>query len=136
MPKIIIASHGSLAEALLETARMIIGNIEDVYTIGLFPGMGPSDITEQIWAVIDDAAEGTGFLVLLDLFGGSPSMACAEVLDEREDVAVVTGVNLPMLLEVLINQKTQSIGALAQLAREKGKEGIIDIREVLDGNNA
>ncbi len=136
MPRIIIASHGSLAEALLETARMIIGNVAEVYTIGLFPGMGPSDVTEQIWAVIGEAPEGTGFLVLLDLFGGSPSIACAEVLDERKDVAVVTGVNLPMLLEVLLNQKTQPIGALAQLAREKGKEGIIDIREVLDENDA
>jgi mannose/fructose-specific phosphotransferase system component IIA len=73
-----------------------------------------------------------GILALLDLFGGSPATACARLMADDERIEVITGFNLPMLLEVLIQRNALEVHDLGRLAREKGREGIIDVRAALN----
>jgi mannose/fructose-specific phosphotransferase system component IIA len=94
--------------------------------------MGPEEIATKLRAIVEGAPSGGEFLVLMDLFGGSPSTVCAQIMAEDPRIEIVTGVNLPMLLEVLLGMEALTLKDLARLAREKGKEGIIDIRQALD----
>jgi PTS system mannose-specific IIA component len=133
MTHIVLVSHGRLADALLSTAQMIVGEVQGVETIALQPGMGTEDVLAALHRVVAETETRIGILALLDLFGGSPATACARVMAVDERVEVITGANLPMLLEVLLNKDSLDVKELARLARKKGKEGIIDIRAALDG---
>ncbi len=131
MTQVVLVSHGRLAEALLATAEMIVGEVKGVETIALEPGMGIEDVLEALRRIVAGADPQAGVLALLDLFGGSPATACARVMAADERLEVITGVNLPMVLEVLLNKDKLGAKALAHLAGDKGKEGIIDIRAAL-----
>jgi PTS system mannose-specific IIA component len=132
MTLVVLVSHGHLAEALLRTAETIVGEAAGVETIALEPGMGPEDVLTAMKAIAATTPPQTGILTLLDLFGGSPATACARLMAVDDRIEVVTGANLPMLLEVLLNKDALAVRDLARLARQKGKEGIIDIRTALD----
>jgi len=63
--------------------------------------------------------------VLVDLFGGSPYNAACRVVAETENTDVITGVNVPMLLEVLdAREETNDVSELVQVAKNSGINGI------------
>ena len=134
MNRIVIITHGPMAAALLKSAEMILGGtLSDVKAICL----GPQDNLESARAKVESAlAEvkadraGQGGLVLVDLFGGTAGNAAAWALRDGA-FEIVSGVNLPMLLEVLLNREQMSASELAELAVRKGKQGVADIGAAL-----
>lgn len=99
MVGIIIASHGEFAEGILQSGSMIFGEQENVEAVVLSPSEGPNDLR----AKLDRAVESIGeeeILFLVDLWGGSPFNQANLIHEARpETSAIVTGLNLPMLLE-------------------------------------
>ncbi len=100
MVTIIVAAHGESAPALLKTAGMILGNFENVHPVTFLPGQGPEDLVEEYTRIVE-ASDAEETLLLVDLFGGSPYNAGAQFAATREGVDVVSGVNVPMLIEVI-----------------------------------
>lgn len=131
MVNVLVITHGSLSEGLKDTSEMIIGSSSDLYTISLDPGMGHEDLTAQIDKVRSNLSPQDDLLILLDLFGGSPAIACARALQDDVGIDVVTGVNLPMFLEVMMNREKLTRRELVDLAIMSGKEGILNLRESL-----
>ena len=88
------------------------------------PGEGPEDLIEKYNNIISKYdAEGTLFLV--DLFGGSPYNAACRVVAETKNTDVITGVSVPMLLEVLdAREETSDVSELVQVAKNSGINGI------------
>ncbi|MDY6985850.1 MAG: PTS sugar transporter subunit IIA [Candidatus Thermoplasmatota archaeon] len=123
---IIIVTHGKFAKALIETSAMIAGKQEKLYAVELEEGQSPESLKERIDALLTEKS-----LILTDLFGASPFNASIKLLDRAE---VVTGVNLPMLLELLMNR---SIGVeeAAAIAERAGREGIVNVRAKLSGGS-
>ncbi len=131
MTNIIVVTHGPLATALVQSAQMIIG--EQPVGIVALP-LSAEDDLESARARIAAALRGDGAreetLVLVDLFGGTAANAAAWVLCDH-DFELVAGVNLPMLLEVLLNRAQMSAAELADLAVRVGKQSIADVRAAL-----
>ena len=130
--KILVLSHGSLASVLIDTAKMILGEIDDVCAIELLEGADIDLYQQYIRAEIDSAKE---ILVLTDLLGGSPFITTCKIYNSLVDnykMRLVTGVNLPMLLEVLNVRDGCSLEELATVANEFGKRGIVDFVKQLD----
>ena len=73
-----------------------------------------------------------GVLMLVDMFGGTPSNLCLSFLDERR-VEVVTGVNLPMLVKVARVDEGMPLNEVAELARDHGRRNISVASDVLAG---
>lgn len=122
--RVLILTHGGLGEALRESAAMIAGGVaDDVAAFGLLPGTEVEDVAEAVRASLD-RDEGESVL-LTDLPGASPARIAAE-LSLRPNVEAVSGVNLPMLLEVLLSQPRTAAEA-AEIACRAGAEGIVDI---------
>lgn len=93
MVTIIVAAHGESAPALLKTASMILGNLDNVYPVTFLPGQGPEDLIEEYTRIVaETGSEET--LILVDLFGGSPYNAGARFAAEHENIDVVAGVNV------------------------------------------
>ena len=123
---IVIATHGDLARAFIRSAEMIVGAQDNVVTLCLDQKDNLETFHAALDAAVEQAEHGAGVLVLIDLFGGTPGNAASLSVHPRK-LHVVSGVNLPMLLEVLLSRNAMSPEALAAHALESGRAGIIDI---------
>lgn len=127
---LVIVTHHELSHALIKVVRMLSGEIENVEAVSLIEGEGLEDLKEKMMNAINKVDQGDGVLVLVDLFGGTTMNASALVAAEREDVEIVSGVNVPMLLSVALEREdVEDVKELAKIALESGKEGIVDVRE-------
>lgn len=103
MINILVATHGPLAEALLASGRMVYGELPHVHTVTLTDQAGVEGFKESFAKALADAGQNAdGVLVLCDMQSGTPwNVACQHAFSARTlpPVAVVAGVNFPMLLQ-------------------------------------
>lgn len=127
--RIIIVTHGDLGTGLLKTAEMIGGVYENVQVYGVYPNTNLAEFKANLLADISHNPKKV--LVLIDLWGGTPfnSVMESKMLDQ---VQFVTGVNLPMVLEVLSQANQVDMDELIRIAREAGVSGIQTIRDALE----
>lgn len=99
---ILLASHGNLAEGVLQAGQMIYGEQENIAACSLLPSEGPEDIKRKMETAIESFDNQDEVLILADLWGGTPFNQASSLLDGKEDKwAIVAGLNLPMLIEAL-----------------------------------
>jgi PTS system mannose-specific IIA component len=122
MVGLVVATHGSLAEALLETAAGIVGPIERAEAVSVDARTSVDEARARLATAIHKVgADGEGVLVLTDMFGGTPANLALTFLEEQ--IEVVTGVNLPMLMK-LATTRSQGLAAAAELATAHGQKNI------------
>ena len=125
---IVLAAHGPLPGAFLESTNMILGDAAQVAGVSLMPGDSLEGLVDRLRAAVNEVNTGDGALVLLDIFGGTPANAAAFLAQQVSDVRAVTGMNLPMLLETFIaRMSTDKLDALTETAFSAGQAGITDI---------
>lgn len=123
--KILLATHGNLGEGLLDSYEMIAGKTENISTVKLTDS-GIGEFKEKLHNTLNELTATEKVLVLCDLKGGTPyNESFMYSLENPEKIEVVTGVNLPMLIEIgyLLGSDT-SIGQLADQAVSVGLESI------------
>ncbi|WP_409021992.1 mannose/fructose/sorbose PTS transporter subunit IIA [Dellaglioa sp. P0083] len=100
MVGIVIASHGKFSEGIMQSGSMIFGEQENVQAVTFMPNEGPDDLKAHLEAAIATFDDPEEVLFLVDLWGGSPFNQANGLLDAHKDKwAIVTGLNLPMLIE-------------------------------------
>ena len=130
MVAVIVAAHGHLAEGLIASSAMIAGPQEDLVAVTFESSEGPDDLLAKYAAAVEKSPSDQ-YLVLVDLLGGSPYNAAARFAAEREDADVVTGVNLPMLIEVLGRRLPGgTLPELVETARTAGSGGVKVLSEI------
>lgn len=101
MVGIIIASHGEFAHGILQSGEMIFGKQQECVACTLMPSEGPEDIKAKMEAAIASFENQDEVLFLVDIWGGTPFNQANSLISGHENKwAIVTGVNLPMLIEV------------------------------------
>lgn len=132
MIHVVVACHGRFAGELVQSAAMVFGEAEGVHAVSFLPGEGPEDLIRRYEAIIAETGCGEDVLFLVDLFGGSPYNAASRVVAERERADVLSGVNLPMLLEILDSRDEKStVAGLVQSAYAAAGEGMRAFRTPL-----
>ena len=99
--RIVLVSHGSFSKGLYETMEMVLGPQENLAYVGLYPEQGVDILKENIEKELKKASEGEEILILTDLFYGSPFNAVVQLMNQY-DVYHMTGINVPLLMEILI----------------------------------
>ena len=127
---ILIVTHYRLADEFLQALELIVGQVEQVRAVGLDPGASPEEMRVQIESALGDVNTGGGVLMLVDMFGGTPSNLCMSFL--AENVEVVTGLNLPMLVK-LARSGELGLADAAKLASDYGRRNISVASEILAG---
>lgn len=127
---IIIATHGVAAEQLLRTTEMLIGEQSDVAYIDFVPGENAETIMEKYQQKLaTDLAHCDQVLFLVDTWGGSPFNAANRVIGEKTNMDIVTGVNVPMLVETFMaRDDNPSLTELVEVALETGRGGVRALR--------
>lgn len=103
MISVIVASHGPLAQAMLESACMVYGELPHCVAVTLSGEAGIEGFRQDFADALARAAEGAdGVLVLCDMQSGTPwNVACGYAFSAQTTppMAVLAGVNFPMLLQ-------------------------------------
>ncbi|MBP2642984.1 MAG: putative system, mannose subunit [Firmicutes bacterium] len=131
MAAIVIGTHGKLAEALLASCEMICGPRENIAAVTLEPGEGVDGLVGKYKNALSTLDRNNGVLFITDLFGGSPYNAACRIALSEENISIVAGANLPMLLEVTSQPKDIQAKAALELAQSSGMQGIQVFKEVV-----
>lgn len=126
MVGIILASHGKFAEGIFQSGSMIFGNQVDVKACTLMPSDGPEAIRKQMEDAIASFSNQDEVLFLVDLWGGTPFNQATALLNGHEDKwAIVTGLNLPMLIETYASRMSmETAHEIAAHVLQTAKEGV------------
>ncbi|MCH1570000.1 MAG: hypothetical protein L7S64_01545 [Longimicrobiales bacterium] len=115
----VVIAHGPMARAMVDAVRRIAGDAADTLIPLSNDGKGPEELRDELEALISDQPA----VVFTDLLAGSCGMAAMSSCRDRARRAVVSGVNLPMLLEFVFHTD-QPLDALVECVKEKGRAAI------------
>ena len=99
MKRILIATHGKMASGIRYTAELIVGQVAEIDTIDAY--VTPEDNVEEKFREYFQKYEQDRIIVFTDLMGGSVNQKLVEY-SKRENVTLVTGTNLPVLMQVML----------------------------------
>ena len=119
----IIVSHGKLAEELLNALTIILGetvNIESI-SIGWYDDVEESK--KKINESLKRVNQKNGVVIFTDMFGGTPSNLSFSFLKDNQ-VEIITGVNLPMLIKFASLQRSNNLREVARKVVEQGQKNI------------
>ncbi len=126
---VVITTHGHAAKALLATAEMIIGEQDNVRCVDFVPGENGEVLAGKIRAAAAELDTSAGLLLLVDLWGGTPFNASSGIAHDDANTEVVTGVNIPMLVSVLMEREDiTALPELTALAQREGADGVKSLK--------
>ncbi len=127
----VIVSHGQLATELLAAAEAVVGDLNHIAAVSIGWHDDVEAARNEIDRAINSVAQGSGVILLTDMFGGTPTNISAMFLKEGE-IEIVTGVNLPMVIKLASNSKDISLAEMAREIEDQGKQSIYRTSALLE----
>jgi PTS system mannose-specific IIA component len=124
MVGILIVSHGGLAEALISSVKFLVGNLQKIRGVSIWPKDKGKEVKDRIQKEIKEVDDGDGVVILTDIVGGTATNLSLSFLED-EKVEVVTGVNMPMLLTLSSYRKGRSLRETVKLVKKSGRRSIV-----------
>ena len=133
---VVVVTHGQLATELVNAAETIVGDLPHFTAVSIGWHDDTQDARDEIaQAIARVRKDGGGVLILTDMFGGTPANLAMTFLAE-EQVEVITGVNLPMLIKIANAEDAEGLLAAARDLREHGRNAIWVASDLLRGEKA
>ena len=131
---IVIVTHSQLGDALIEATEFIIGEKPDaLVSISIDLKESAEVLRKKIAEGIKKVRSEEGVLILTDMFGGTPSNLSYSFLEEGH-IEVISGVNLPILIQAVNIREKMGLDILAVKLEEFGKKSISLASSILKGN--
>ena len=124
MNQVILASHGNLSVGALDTVHMIVGEIPNVHALTL-QREDKESISGKIVELIKTFDENDRVYVLTDMLGSSVNNSAVELLQQQENIVVIAGMNMPLILSLALEGEDLTLEQRHQLILESRK-GIVD----------
>lgn len=126
MRKIILASHGDFSKGLLDSVKMIVGDLANcVNSYSLYPGQSASDFALELEKTIVEDKE-CEYIILSDLYGASICTAMLR-LTKLHNVKLFSGMNLNMVLELLTRFSDKLTTEDAEQLAKESRMGIQNV---------
>lgn len=123
---ILLITHGSYGEALIQNACHVLNKRPaQLNQLGISAQDDPLDLLPLAREMLNLVDQGSGALVLTDVFGASPANLALKLLEPGR-VEGLTGVNLPMLMRAL-TYRDKGLETLLIRARDGGRDGIFNM---------
>ena len=123
-------THGRLAAEFIVAMEHVVGPQERIEPICIGGEDDMEARRDDIAKAIAKVDDGSGVIILTDLFGGTPSNLAISLM-KTEKIEVIAGVNLPMLIRLEGARKTMDVRAAVAAAREAGRKYISVASEIL-----
>jgi len=119
----VLVTHGRLAEEFIAALEHVVGPQDKIAAVCI----GPDDDMEQrrmeILDKVSTIDDGSGVVLLTDMFGGTPSNLAISIMDKAQ-VEVIAGINLPMLIKLVSLRETDGLQSAVDGAQEAGRKYI------------
>ena len=127
---VVVAGHGIWPRAMKQSVELICGDQKNISIVEINDIETADKIKEKISCAVEELDDCETKVILLDLFGGSPSHAVVSL--NNENILAITGANLPMLLELVNINDSMELNVLSKKIIEIGRFGIRDIFKELN----
>lgn len=130
MRKYVIATHGNFSTGIKSALDIIAGNMEYIECIEAYAKENKG-IQDEVDTIIKRLGEGEELVIFTDLVGGSVTnevLRCAL----PENVHLVAGINLPLLLEVLMSDEDEPTGQVIEEAIENARAQMVYVTRLLE----
>lgn len=104
-PNLILISHGNLASALIESAKMILGDLHNYDAIDMLPNDTFVEIEEKLKNVLDKYKD-QYIIIMTDIYGGTPFNIASKFYRKNDNICLISGMNLDMVLEYFSSDYT------------------------------
>jgi len=121
----IIVTHAGLAEAMRAAAAHIAGDVRDFEVVSN-DGCSSDSLRDLVRAALERTA-GRDTIVFTDMGGGSCATTCQELLRDYPHARLVTGVNLPMLVDFVLRRGDLSLDAMVTRLLQRGQSSIQEL---------
>ncbi len=126
----LVVTHGQLGQELVSAAQAIVGEISYIAAVSIGWNDDVDESKKKIEQAVAEVDQGKGVIILTDMFGGTPSNLSLPLL-KRNELEIVTGVNLPMVIKVANQSGTDSLSELVTQVKKQGQSHISIASELL-----
>ena len=130
---LVIVTHGRLAQEFVYAMEHVVGPQAAVEAICIGPEDDMERRRQDILAACSRVENGSGVVLLTDMFGGTPSNLAISVM-EQTHAEVIAGLNLPMLIKLASVRGREPLQECVAHAQEAGRKYISVASYLLTGD--
>jgi mannose PTS system EIIA component len=119
----VLVTHGRLAAEFIAALEHVVGPQRNVAAVCIGPDDDMERRRQDIVRSVAEVDDGSGVVLLTDMFGGTPSNLAISIMD-RAKIEVIAGINLPMLIKLASLRQTETLANAVRGAQEAGRKYI------------
>ena len=122
---LLVTGHANLGSGITSSVNLIAGEQEAYKYVDFLPTYSTEDLTVEITKALDELKDCEGIIIFTDLMGGTPFNVSAQLGHGKDNIRIVAGTNLPMLVEIVMSRKfMDDLDGLVESVLETGKEQV------------
>ena len=122
---LLVTGHANFGTGITSSVNLIAGEQEAYKAVDFLPTYSKEDLTREITKALDELKDCEGVIIFTDLMGGTPFNVSAQIGHGKENIRIVAGTNLPMLVEIVMSRKfMDNLDELVDSVLETGKEQV------------
>ncbi len=126
----VLVTHGQLGQELVAVAQTIVGETSHIEAVSIGWNDDVEESKKRIEEAVQRVDQGKGVIILTDMFGGTPSNLSLPLL-QRNELEIITGVNLPMVIKLVDQSGKDSLLELVSKVTAQGQKHISIASELL-----
>lgn len=130
MSNLVLMSHGNMAQEVYNSAKMILGDAIQAQTVCMEASDGLQGTKEKLDTVLSDLDSKAPTLIIADLKGGTPANVASLVAASSNNLKVITGLNLSLVIEAAMSSADLENETMKNLIKT-GKDSIEEVSIVL-----
>jgi len=119
----VIVTHGRLAAEFVAALEHVVGPQSAIAAVCIGPDDDMEKRRQDILRSVGEVDDGSGVVLLTDMFGGTPSNLAISIMDKAK-IEVIAGINLPMLIKLASLRQTETLANAVRGAQEAGRKYI------------
>ncbi len=119
----VLVTHGRLAAEFIAALEHVVGPQRNILAVCIGPDDDMEKRRQDILRSVGEVDDGSGVVLLTDMFGGTPSNLAISIMDKAK-IEVIAGINLPMLIKLASLRQSETLANAVRGAQEAGRKYI------------
>ena len=122
---LLVTGHANFGSGMTSSVNLIAGEQEAYRYVDFLPTYSTEELTRELTKALEELKDCEGVIIFTDLMGGTPFNVSAQIGHGKENIRIVAGTNLPMLVEIVMSRKfMDDLDGLVDSVLETGKEQV------------
>ncbi len=122
---LLVTGHANFGSGMTSSVNLIAGEQEAYQYVDFLPSYSTEDLAGELTKAMNELKDSEGIIIFTDLMGGTPFNTAAQLGRDREDIRIIAGTNLPMLVEAVMSRKfMDDLDGMVESLLQTGKEQV------------